>query len=139
MIGHLSERHLAFGWAAAKLDDLVNLPASRLTGLMFIAAAALVPDASAPAAWQAFRRDARLHRSPNAGWPEAAMAGALGLRLAGPRTYHGVLVDDHWMGDGRAGATARDIDRALTIYRVAFGGALLIVAAIAVLIVSMSG
>jgi adenosylcobinamide-phosphate synthase len=135
MIGHLSERHRAFGWAAARLDDLVNLPASRLTGLMFIAAAALVPGASAAAAWQAFRRDARLHRSPNAGWPEAAMAGALGLRLAGPRTYHGILVDDHWMGDGRAEATARDIDRALLIYRVAFGGALLVVAAIAVLIV----
>jgi adenosylcobinamide-phosphate synthase len=135
MIGHLSERHRAFGWAAARLDDLVNLPASRLTGLMFIAAAALVPGASAASAWQAFRRDARLHRSPNAGWPEAAMAGALGLRLAGPRTYHGVLVDDHWMGDGRADATVQDIDRALTIYRVAFGGALLTVAAIALLIV----
>ncbi|HEY0912017.1 MAG TPA: cobalamin biosynthesis protein, partial [Bradyrhizobium sp.] len=58
----------------------------------------------------------------------------LGLRLAGPRTYHGVLVDDHWMGDGRAEATPRDIDRALLIYRVAFGGALLVVAAIAVFI-----
>jgi adenosylcobinamide-phosphate synthase len=139
MIGHLSERHRAFGWAAARLDDLVNLPASRLTGLMFIAAAAVVPDASASGAWQAFRRDARLHRSPNAGWPEAAMAGALGLRLAGPRTYHGVVVDDHWMGDGRSDATARDIDRALMIYRVAFGGALLIVAAIAVLIVTIDG
>jgi adenosylcobinamide-phosphate synthase len=100
MIGHMSERHRAFGWAAARLDDLVNLPASRLTGLMFIATAAIVPGASAPAAWRAFRRDARLHRSPNAGWPEAAMAGALGLRLAGPRSYHGVVVDDHWMGDG---------------------------------------
>src|SRR3984957_15741691 len=68
MIGHLSEQHRAFGWAAARLDDLVNLPASRLTGLMFVAAAALVPDASAATAWQAFRRDARRHRSPNAGW-----------------------------------------------------------------------
>ena len=86
MIGHLSERYRAFGWAAARLDDLVNLPASRLTGLMFIAAACVVPGASASSAWQAFRRDARLHRSPNAGWPEAAMAGALGLRLAGPRS-----------------------------------------------------
>jgi adenosylcobinamide-phosphate synthase len=139
MIGHLSERHRAFGWAAARLDDLVNLPASRLTGLMFVAAAALVPGASAPSAWRAFRRDARLHRSPNAGWPEAAMAGALGLRLAGPRSYHGVLVDDHWMGDGRAEATAQDIDRALTIYRVAFGGALLIIAALGLLVASVRG
>jgi adenosylcobinamide-phosphate synthase len=130
MIGHMSERFRAFGWAAAKLDDLVNLPASRLTGLMFIAAAFVVPGASASAAWQAFRHDARLHRSPNAGWPEAAMAGALGLRLAGPRVYEGVLVDDHWMGGGRAEATPEDIDRALTIYRTAFAGTLLIVAAI---------
>jgi len=130
MIGHMSERYRAFGWAAAKLDDLVNWPASRLTGLMFIAAAAVVPGASAFSAWQAFRRDARLHRSPNAGWPEAAMAGALGLRLAGPRVYDGAVVDDHWMGDGRAEATPEDIDRALTIYRMAFVGTLAILAAI---------
>jgi len=134
MIGHLSERHRAFGWAAAKLDDLVNLPASRLTGLMFCAAAAIVRGASASSAWRALWRDARLHRSPNAGWPEAAMAGALGLRLAGPRVYGGVVVDDHWMGDGRAEATAADIDRALVIYRTAFAGTLSIVAAIGLLI-----
>ena len=139
MIGHMSEHHRAFGWAAARLDDLVNLPASRLTGLMFIAAAALVPGASASSAWRAYRRDARLHRSPNAGWPEAAMAGALGLRLAGPRSYAGVVVDDHWMGDGRADATAQDIDRALMIYRVAFAGALLLVAALGLLIASVRG
>jgi adenosylcobinamide-phosphate synthase len=130
MIGHISERYRAFGWAAAKLDDLINLPASRATGLMFVAAAAVVPGASAASAWRAFRRDAKLHRSPNAGWPEAAMAGALGLRLAGPRVYGGVTVDDHWMGEGRAEATIEDIERALTIYRTAFAGALLIVAAI---------
>jgi adenosylcobinamide-phosphate synthase len=134
MIGHMSERHRAFGWAAARLDDLINLPASRLTGLMFIASAAIVPSASASSAWRAFRRDARRHRSPNAGWPEAAMAGALGLRIAGPRSYHGVLVDDHWMGDSRAEATAEDIDRALTIYRVAFGGGLAIIAVITLLV-----
>jgi len=138
MIGHMSEHHRAFGWAAARLDDLVNLPASRLTGLLFVAAAATVPGASAPSAWRAYRRDARLHRSPNAGWPEAAMAGALGLRLAGPRVYGGVLVDDHWMGDGRAEATAQDIDRALMIYRTAFGGALLLVAALGLLVVWMA-
>ncbi|HJZ22257.1 MAG TPA: adenosylcobinamide-phosphate synthase CbiB [Bradyrhizobium sp.] len=138
MIGHLSERHRAFGWAAARLDDLVNLPASRLTGLMFIAAASVVPGASASSAWRAFWRDARQHRSPNAGWPEAAMAGALGLRLAGPRIYDGILVDDHWMGDGRAEATIEDIDRALAIYRVSFVGATLVVAAIGVLCAAVS-
>jgi adenosylcobinamide-phosphate synthase len=137
MIGHMSERHRAFGWAAARLDDLVNLPASRLTGLMFVVAAAIVPGASASSAWQAYRRDARLHRSPNAGWPEAAIAGALGLRLAGPRIYDGVLVDDHWMGDGRAEATARDVDRALMVYRVAFAGTLSIVAAFGLLLAAV--
>jgi adenosylcobinamide-phosphate synthase len=139
MIGHMSERHRAFGWAAARLDDLVNLPASRLTGLMFVAAAAMVPGAAASSAWRAYRRDARLHRSPNAGWPEAAMAGALGLRLAGPRIYGGVLVDDHWMGEGRAEATAQDIERALMIYRVAFAGALLMVAALGLLVARLAG
>jgi adenosylcobinamide-phosphate synthase len=134
MIGHMSERYRAFGWAAAKIDDLVNWPASRLTGLIFIAAAALVPGASAVTAWQAFWRDARRHRSPNAGWPEAAMAGALRLRLAGPRVYAGAVVDDHWMGDGRAEATVEDIDRALMIYRTGFAGALLIIGAIGWLI-----
>ena len=117
MIGHKSPRHLAFGWAAARLDDLVNLPASRLTALLLIAAAALDRQADAGGAWRAVRRDASRHRSPNAGWPEAAMAGALGLRLAGPRVYGAVRVEDGWMGDGRAEATAADIRRALAIYR----------------------
>lgn len=117
MIGHKTERHLAFGWAAARLDDLVNLPASRLTALLLIAAAALDRDADAGAGWRAVTRDARHHRSPNAGWPEAAMAGSLGLRLAGPRIYGETRVDDVWMGDGRAEATAADIRRALRLYR----------------------
>ena len=117
MIGHKSERHLAFGWAAARLDDLVNLPASRLTALLLIAAAALDRDADAGAAWRAVKRDAKKHRSPNAGWPEAARAGALGLRLAGPRVYGEVRVDDVWMGDGRADANAADIRKALRLYR----------------------
>jgi len=106
---------------------------------MFIAAAALVPGASAASAWRAFRRDARRHRSPNAGWPEAAMAGALGLRLAGPRSYRGVVVDDHWMGNGRAEATAEDIDRALTLYRVASVGALAVLTAFGLLVASVGG
>ncbi|SEG80463.1 adenosylcobinamide-phosphate synthase CbiB [Bosea lathyri] len=119
MIGHKTPRHLAFGWASARLDDIVNLPASRLTALLLIAAAALDGQASATSAWRAVGHDARRHRSPNAGWPEAAMAGALGLRLAGPRTYGAVTVNDSWMGDGRAEATAADIRRALRLYRTA--------------------
>ncbi|MBV9287223.1 MAG: cobalamin biosynthesis protein CobD [Hyphomicrobiales bacterium] len=119
MIGHKDERYAAFGWGAARLDDLVNLPASRLAALFLIAAAALRPGAAARAAWRTVRRDAAKHRSPNAGWPEAAMAGALGLTLAGPRVYGETLVDDAFMGDGRREATATDVRRAVGLYRLA--------------------
>ena len=119
MIGHRDERYGAFGWAAARLDDLVNLPASRLAALWLILAAALTRSASAREAARAVGRDAARHRSPNAGWPEAAMAGALGLKLAGPRVYGRTLVDDSFMGDGRREADADDIRRALRLYRLA--------------------
>jgi len=115
MIGHRTARHERFGWAAARLDDLVNLPASRLSAAWLIAVATL--SGRGAAARRAVRRDAPHHRSPNAGWPEAAMAGALGLRLAGPRRYGGQMVEDRWMGDGRADADAADIGRALRFYR----------------------
>jgi adenosylcobinamide-phosphate synthase len=117
MIGHRTARHQAFGWAAARLDDLVNLPASRLTAVLIVAAAAVCGDAAAGPSWRAVLRDAPKHRSPNAGYPEAAMAGALGLALAGPRVYGGVRVDDALMGDGRRDATSADIRRALSLYR----------------------
>ena len=117
MIGHKDDRYAAFGWAAARLDDLVNLPASRLAALMLVLAAALTPGASAWEAARAVWRDASHHRSPNAGWPEAAMAGALGLKLAGPRVYGETLVDDAFMGRGEREATACDIRRALSLYR----------------------
>ena len=117
MIGHRTPRHEAFGFAAARLDDLVNLPASRLSALLVIAAAALMGRAAAADAWRAVFRDARRHRSPNAGYPEAAFAGALGLALAGPRVYGGVEVKDALMGNGRRAATAADIRAALALYR----------------------
>ena len=119
MIGHHTPRHERFGWAAARLDDLVNLPASRLAALWIVLAALILPGAHPGPAIHAIRRDASRHRSPNAGWPEAAMAGALGLRLAGPRTYDGVLVDDAWMGNGRPDAQAADITQALRLYYLA--------------------
>jgi adenosylcobinamide-phosphate synthase len=119
MIGHRNERYRAFGWAAARLDDLVNLPASRLAALWLVLAAAILPGASACAAIGAVRRDAARHRSPNAGWPEAAMAGALGLKLAGPRVYREQKIDDVFMGDGRYEANAADIRAALRLYRIA--------------------
>jgi len=119
MIGHRTPRHADFGWAAARLDDLVNLPASRLAALLLIAAAALGKGTSAAAAWRTVWRDAARHRSPNAGYPEAAMAGALDLSLAGPRVYGGVRVEDAFMGGGRREADVKDIDRALALYRTA--------------------
>jgi adenosylcobinamide-phosphate synthase len=137
MIGHRTPRHEAFGWAAARIDDLVNLPASRLSALLIVAAAAISPRAQASDAWRAMVRDATRHRSPNAGYPEAAMAGALGLALAGPRVYGGVTVDDALMGDGRRAATATDIRAALRLYQRAdailiavLGGAALVVTAL---------
>jgi adenosylcobinamide-phosphate synthase len=119
MIGHKDDRYAAFGWAGARLDDLVNLPASRLAALWLVLAAALTPGASAQEAARAVWRDATRHRSPNAGWPEAAMAGALGLKLAGPRVYGEKLVDDAFMGEGRREADTADIRRALRLYRAA--------------------
>jgi adenosylcobinamide-phosphate synthase len=113
MIGHRSPRHEAFGWAAARLDDLVNLPGARLSALLIALAAA---GQSGFAALRATWADAGKHRSPNAGWPEAAMAGALGLRLGGPRRYGDLIVDGVWLGSGRAAATAADIDSALGLY-----------------------
>ncbi len=132
MIGHKSERHLAFGWAAARTDDVVNLPASRLSALWLVLGAALVPGLSPGRAIAAVWRDAGHHDSPNAGWPEAAMAGALGVRLAGPRVYDGEIVEDHWMGDGRSALTAKDIRAALQLYRMACG---LQIAVLALLVV----
>jgi adenosylcobinamide-phosphate synthase len=119
MLGHKSDRYRAFGWASARADDLVNLPASRLAAFWLVLASVTLSGLSPRDAIMAVWRDATRHRSPNAGWPEAAMAGALGLRLAGPRTYNGTMLDDHWMGDGRETASAPDIRSALRLYRVA--------------------
>ncbi len=119
MIGHRTPRHETFGWASARLDDFVNLPASRLAAIWITLAALLLPGASAAGAWRTIWKDARKHRSPNAGWPEAALAGALGLRLNGPRIYGTTRRDDAWTGDGRADATAADIFRALRLYALA--------------------
>jgi adenosylcobinamide-phosphate synthase len=115
MIGHRSARHEAFGWAAARLDDGVNLIPARIAGVLVVLAAPLV-SGSLGHALKVMLRDAGLHKSPNAGWPEAAMAGALGLALAGPRRYGDRLVDDPFLNaTGRVQATAGDIARALRV------------------------
>jgi adenosylcobinamide-phosphate synthase len=138
MIGHRTSRYADFGWAAARLDDLVNLPASRLAALLLIVASGLRNDGFAGAAWRAVRRDAARHRSPNAGYPEAAMAGALGLSLAGPRFYAGKRVEDAFMGDGRREAEAKDIRRALALYRCADAILLTLLAGLAAVLIALN-
>ena len=128
MIGHRTPRHAAFGWASARADDVANLVPARLTGVALALASRRPRSALACMA-----RYARAHRSPNAGWPEAAMAGALGLSLAGPRAYGGVTVEDAFMGDGRRDATAQDIRAALSLYRRADAILISLVALLAVI------
>src|SRR5262249_26548740 len=96
MIGHRNTRYAAFGWAAARLDDVLNFVPARLSGLL-IALAAVASDGSPRNALRVMVRDAHLHRSLNSGWPESAMAGALGLALGGPRRYGEIAVDDPYL------------------------------------------
>jgi len=125
MIGYRTDRHAAFGWAAARLDDLLNLVPARLTAFL-IAICAGQRDLAG------ILRDARLHRSPNAGWPEAAMSRALGIALSGPRSYEGRMQDFPWVHEaGRKTANAADIHRSVTILWKAWGAVFLISACLA--------
>jgi adenosylcobinamide-phosphate synthase len=133
MIGHRSERYQDFGWAAARLDDFVNLVPARLSGLL-VACAAPFAGGSIANALRAMARDASKHRSPNAGWPEGAMAGALGIALAGPRVYAEGTVDDLYLNaDGRT-ATPDDIRRALRLLAAAYALEAVIYLAMALLL-----
>jgi adenosylcobinamide-phosphate synthase len=118
MIGHKTPKYLHFGWASARLDDFANLPAARLSVLLFAAGAWLRVDRRAARnAVDVGLRDHGLHRSPNSGWPEAAMAGALDVQLAGPRLYAGTLVSEPMInGAGKATATVFDIEKAVHIF-----------------------
>jgi adenosylcobinamide-phosphate synthase len=111
MIGHRSARHRSFGWAAARIDDIANFVPARITGLLF----ALVAPGP-PTAISCMMRDARQHRSINAGWPEAAMAGGLGVRLSGPRVYHGRVAEEPWLNQGARDPGAADIVLGLRLY-----------------------
>jgi adenosylcobinamide-phosphate synthase len=113
MIGHRTTRHEAFGWAAARIDDVANFVPARLTGLLFVA---LARSEKRSDALTCMRKDARHHRSINAGWPEAAIAGALGVRLCGPRSYDGELADEPWLNARARDPAAADITRALETY-----------------------
>ena len=112
MIGQRTARHGAFGWAAARIDDLANLVPARLTGLLF----ALASGRPVPAV-KIMLRDARFHRSPNAGWPEAAFAGAPGIRLSGPRAYADRVADEPWLNGAAPDPRPVDLARGLGLYR----------------------
>jgi adenosylcobinamide-phosphate synthase len=131
MVGHFSPRFRHFGWASAKLDDLANWIPARLTALLIAGAAVFTPGADAEHAWSTALRDAPNHHSPNAGWPEAAMAGALALSLGGPRSYGGEVVDLPGFGHGRRDLGPADIRRALGLYGVFLNVALLIAVVVA--------
>jgi adenosylcobinamide-phosphate synthase len=113
MIGHRNERFEAFGRVAARLDDVVNVIPARLTGVLF----AIAGPRNAMRSCRVMVRDAHRHRSPNAGWPEAAMAGALGLRLSGPRAYGMTLSAEAWLNAGAPDPGPKDLGRALSLYR----------------------
>jgi len=116
MIGHRSARYRAFGWASARLDDAMNVIPARLSGVFTVLAAPLM-GALMRDAWRVMLRDAHLHRSPNAGWPEAATAGALGIAIAGPRVYATGPVSDPFVNDeGRKDLHPQDIDNALRLF-----------------------
>jgi adenosylcobinamide-phosphate synthase len=126
MIGHRTVRHESFGWAAARIDDLANFLPARLTGFLF-AVVAQFPSA----AWSCMVRDARRHRSMNAGWPEAAMAGALGVRLSGPRVYQGRVAEEPWLNEEARDPRAEDLLAGLKLYRramILLAGTLIILA-----------
>lgn len=125
MIGYRNERYENFGWAAARLDDVMNWVPARLTAVLIWAV-------TRRGAWGDIAADAALHRSPNAGWPEAAMAPALDVSLSGPRSYDGVIEDFDWVhGTGRKDAGADDIDGAVAILWKAWGLALALATLIA--------
>ena len=134
MIGHKTERHLEFGWAAARFDDLVNWLPARLSALLVAGAAFWIKGAEAEKAWTTALSDAKKHDSPNAGWPEAAFAGALGFALGGPRSYDGKTHPLPTLGSGRTDLGPADIRKSLDLYVMVLNLALGITIAIGILL-----
>ena len=127
MIGYRTPKYENFGWAAAKLDDILNWIPARLTAL-------LIWGITRRGSWGDIAADASLHRSPNAGWPEAAMAPALGVSLSGPRSYDGVIEDFDWVhAEGRKDAGPDDIDGAVDMLWKAWALGLALAAMIALI------
>jgi len=129
MVGHKNARYRDYGWASARLDDVVNWIPARISAMLITAACFFVPHASPTAAWATARSDARKHASPNSGWPEAAFAGALGFSLGGPRSYDGEVVNLPSFGTGKRDLKGSDILRALQLYRMTLN--VLLVASVA--------
>ena len=125
MVGHVSARHRDFGWASARLDDLANLVPARLTAVAFAVAGRSVK------ALTVARRDAGLHRSPNAGWPESALAGAIGIRLSGPRSYGGQRTDEPWVNGECPDPDAASIRQGLRLFVIAISLVATVIGAIA--------
>ncbi len=120
MIGYRTERHAAFGMATARLDDALNYIPARIAGVFVVVAAIFTPKGGPSRALKVMLRDGSKHRSPNAGWPEAAMAGALSVALSGPRQYDGKTVDEPWLGgEFPARIGVGEIRRALYLFAVA--------------------
>ena len=139
MTGYRNERYEYFGKASARLDDIANWIPARLTALLIVFATLILRPRHVRAAIRAILVDAAKHRSPNAGWPEAAMAGALGVRLAGPRIYPHGIVDDPWIGDGGMGeklqrASATHLRLGLRVYWLAISGLLALLALVIVFV-----
>jgi adenosylcobinamide-phosphate synthase len=138
MIGHRTERHEAFGWAAARLDDALSFVPARLSAFL-IAAAAVLSGCDGRGAIAAVRRDAGKHKSPNAGWPEAALAGALGVAFGGPRSYRMVKVDGAWLNaSGRRDAGPTDILTAIRLIDVAWAVLLVLLALAAIILLAIA-
>ena len=120
MIGYKNIQYNQFGWAAARLDDLLNWIPARLSGLLIC----VVHQNNS--ALNIMWRDAKLHRSPNAGWPESAMAGVLDVSISGPRSYEGVIKNYPFVNvDGKKKLTAVDIDNAVDVLWRYWGGLVL--------------
>ncbi|MEO9876487.1 MAG: adenosylcobinamide-phosphate synthase CbiB [Anderseniella sp.] len=132
MIGHRNERYEAFGWASAKTDDVVNSVPARLTGMLYV-----LVSGNPARAMRVMMNNAHKHRSPNAGWPEAALAGALDVRLSGPRVYDGELSQEPWVNGAGRDADAEQLVLGLRLYvRLIFAlcGLLAVIASLAIVV-----
>jgi len=127
MVGYKTKKHIHFGWASAKIDDLANFIPARLTGWLYA-----LTSGNRKQALTVMSFDAKKHRSPNAGWPESAMAGALGVRISGPRIYDTGQTRDPWLNDNGRKVEAGDVTKSLSLFKRAMYGLAAVLAVLAV-------